>query len=147
MIKHFGPGDRGETYGPSGFVRAAIRGAKITLWGDGTELREFIFIEDLVRIVGELIHHDASDVVNIASGARHTFREALDIALALAPHRLEVGSHPRTKSSVDNAFCNQRLLELLPQFAFTGLESGMRSAYAIDRAVMDASAAGEGRLA
>ena len=144
----YGPGDSGETYGPSGFVRAVIRGAKITLWGNGTEMREFIFIEDLVHIVAQLIFQDASGVVNVASGARHTFREALDIALALAPHRVEVASRPRTKSSVDNAFCNQRLLELLPQFVFTSMESGMRRTYEIDRpAVTDACAAGEGRLA
>jgi UDP-glucose 4-epimerase len=144
----YGPGDHGETYGPSGFVRAVIRGAKITLWGDGTEMREFIFVEDLVRIVTQLIFHEASGVVNVASGAKYTFRGALDIALALAPRQVEVASRPRTKRSVDNAFCNERLLELLPQFAFTALESGMRQTYEIDRlAVTDASAADEGGLA
>ena len=145
----YGPGDRGETYGPSGFVRAAIRGAKITLWGDGAELREFIFIEDLVRIVGQLIYHDTSGVVNVASGVSHTFREALDMVLSLALHQqIEVDSRPRTKASVDNAFCNARLIELLPQFLFTDLGSGIRRTYEKDLlAVTDVPAAGEGRQA
>ncbi len=145
----YGPGDRGETYGPSGFVRAAIRSGKITLWGDGAELREFVFVDDLVCIVGQLIYHGASGVVNVASGVSHTFREALGIVRALVPHQqIEVGSRPRTKASVDNAFCNGRLIELLPQFFFTDLGDGIRRTYEKDLlAVTDVPAAGEGRQA
>ena len=42
----YGPGDLGRTYGPSGFISSALDKTEITLWGDGTELREFIFIEN-----------------------------------------------------------------------------------------------------
>lgn len=144
----YGPGDQGETYGPSGFVRAVIRGAKITLWGDGTELREFIFIDDLVRIVGQLVYHDAGGVVNVASGLSHSFRAVLNVAIALAPHRVEVESRPRTKQSVDNVFRNERLVELLPQFAFTSLEQGMRRTFELEKeAANGAALSGEDRLA
>ncbi|UCD15397.1 MAG: NAD(P)-dependent oxidoreductase, partial [Candidatus Omnitrophota bacterium] len=33
----YGPGDMGSTYGPAGFIKAALNNEKITLWGDGLE--------------------------------------------------------------------------------------------------------------
>lgn len=129
----YGAGDEGETYGPSGFVRAAIRQSKVTLWGDGKELREFIYVGDLVRIVEALLSSDATGVVNIASGKSHSFREALDIASSLAASPIASDSRPRSKSAVDNAFRNDRLLQLVPGLNFTPLDEGMRAAFEADR--------------
>src|SRR4030042_5625012 len=93
----YGPGDDGESYGPSGFIRAAVRREKITLWGDGTEQREFIFIEDLTKIVYRLTFHKYDGVVNVASGKSYTFRDALEIISCLAPFELQSTSRLRTK--------------------------------------------------
>jgi len=71
----YGPGDMGKTYGPVGFIKAALSRESITLWGDGTELREFIFVEDIVRIVCILLTSDFNGVVNVASGRSYSFKE------------------------------------------------------------------------
>jgi UDP-glucose 4-epimerase len=125
----YGPGDEGETYGPSGFVRKAVRGEQVTLWGDGAELREFLFLDDIAELVSRLVFSDFSGVLNAASGKSYTFRHALDLTSAIAGRELLAGSRPRTKQSVDNAFRNQRLQSLFPDFTFVGLEEGIGRTY------------------
>jgi UDP-glucose 4-epimerase len=134
----YGAGDRGETYGPSGFVRSALRGDKITLWGDGAELREFIYVEDLTQIVSRLVFHDCYGVLNVASGTSYSFRVAVDLLARLIPVPLDIGSRPRTKERVDNAFINTLLRALLPDQHFTPLEEGLRRTLAADREALNA---------
>jgi UDP-glucose 4-epimerase len=121
----YGPGDVSGGYGPSGFVRAALAGQPITLWGDGSEQREFIFVEDLVRIVCRLALHDYDGVLNIATGHSYSFKDVLEIISRLVQGKMQVNSRPRTKNKVDHGFNNTSLTNLLPDFVFTSLEEGI----------------------
>ena len=121
----YGLGDRGKTYGPSGFSAAALADQPITLWGDGTELREFIFIEDLCKIIGRLLASDFSGELNVVSGSRYCFADIISILKRKFPE-LEVNSRPRSREKANNAFNPSRIKSLLPpDFKFTSLEEGI----------------------
>ena len=121
----YGPGDAGKTYGPSGFCAAALEGAPITLWGDGSELREFIYIEDLCRVIEHLAGCDFSGELNVVSGTRYCFSDIVTILREKVP-ALEVSSRPRSKQKADNAFDAARIKSLLPAgFSFTALDDGI----------------------
>ncbi|HEY5089872.1 MAG TPA: GDP-L-fucose synthase [Polyangia bacterium] len=53
------------------FVAARERGdAEVSLWGDGTPTREFLYVDDAAEgILLAAEHYDASDPVNLGSGA------------------------------------------------------------------------------
>ncbi|MBI3617301.1 MAG: NAD(P)-dependent oxidoreductase [Candidatus Omnitrophica bacterium] len=138
----YGPGDWGKTYGPSGFVRAALNNEPITLWGDGTELREFIFVEDIVRVVCGFLDSDFKGVVNVASGKSRTFQDVLKIVSDLAGEALDVKSLARTKDKVDNAFDNTHFTRLMPGLRFTPLEEGMRETFNMEAALQGQSIQG-----
>lgn len=121
----YGPNDQGS-YGPSGFVKAAVKGEPITLWGDASELREFVFVEDVARLVHRLVVHEFEGVLNIVTGKSHAFKEALDFVAQLVPLKYEVVSRSRTKSKADHRFDITRLRRSFPDFLFTGLEEGIR---------------------
>jgi UDP-glucose 4-epimerase len=125
----YGPGDLGKTYGPSGFIKAALNNEPVTLWGDGMELREFIFVEDIVRVVCGLLDSDFNGVVNVASGKSHTFQDVLKIVSDLVGEALDIKSLARTKDKVDNAFDNTHFTCLMPGLRFTPLEEGMRETF------------------
>jgi UDP-glucose 4-epimerase len=129
----YGPADPAGTYGPSGFVRAALRRDPVTLWGDGTEQREFLFIDDAVELVGRLMEQAFSGVVNLAAGCSVTFKEALEAVERLNGWPLQVTSRPRTKARVDNRFDNRVLRALVPGFTFTPLDEGIRRAWEAER--------------
>ena len=121
----YGPNDQGRTYGPSGFSMAAMEGKPITLWGDGSELREFIYIEDLCRVIEFLVDSDFQGELNIVSGMPYCFADAVKILKKKVPH-LEVYNRPRSKEKADNAFNAQKIKSLLPiNFQFTDLETGL----------------------
>lgn len=125
----YGGGDRSYSYGPCGFIKAALNQEQIILWGDGTELREFVFVEDTVKILHELAVADCEGVFNIASGRSYTYVEALGIIEELVQSKIPVTSRPRTKEKVDHKFDTSHLAKLLPNISFTNLAEGMRQTY------------------
>ena len=54
----YGFGDKINAHTPSGFLNILRVGGKIELWGDGTELREFIYVEDIIYIIDKLTQID-----------------------------------------------------------------------------------------
>jgi UDP-glucose 4-epimerase len=128
----YGPGDQGG-YGPTGFVKAALKGEQIVMWGDGLEKREFIYVGDLVRIVHGLTFQKCEGVVNVASGQSYTYQDALEIVQKHVSLESPVTSRPRTKNKADHGFDNSRLRSLLPGFRFTSLAEGTRLTFEANR--------------
>ena len=125
----YGPGEQGTFYGPSGFVKSALNGNPVILWGDGEESREFVYIDDLVELVIRLTFHEFDGVVNIVFGQRHTFKRAVEIISRLIPFAIQTGSRPRTRPKVDQAYSNKLLAELLPDISFSSLEEGIKHVF------------------
>ncbi|EMO43022.1 NAD-dependent epimerase/dehydratase family protein [Leptospira noguchii] len=121
----YGPGDQAKTYGPSGFSASAKEGNPITLWGDGTELREFIYIEDVCRIVSYLIDTNFEGELNLVSGEKYCFADIISILKEVIPD-LVVHIRERSKQKADNAFNPQKIKSILPSdFKFTSLRNGL----------------------
>ncbi len=125
----YGPGDVSKGYGPAGFVWSAKNKQEITLWGDAEELRGFLFLDDLAKIVYRLTFDSYSGVVNVASGRNQSFKQALDIISGLVSFRLQVTSRPRTKPKVNQGFCNDRMMKLMPDISFTSLKDGIKRVF------------------
>lgn len=128
----YGPGDQGG-YGPTGFIKSSLRGEPITLWGDGTERREFIYVADAARVLGELIFHDCTGVLNLVSGRSANYLDALAAVDACVPLRQPVTQRPRSKGKADHGFDNARLRTVLPGFEFTSLAEGVRLTFEAQR--------------
>ena len=129
----YGPGDLGATYGPAGFIKAALNKETIVLWGDGLEQREFIFVEDIAKIVYRLAFCKDKGVVNVASGKSHTFKDVTEIISRVIANEIKVSSRLRTKDKADNKFCNKRFAGLFKDFVFTHLQEGIRETIAAQK--------------
>ena len=116
---------RSVIYGPSGFVRAALDGKPIVLWGDGSRSRDFVLVDDLAEVV-----------FGLRSGHLRRSRERRHRP---EPHFSGCPVHPSdpsgssaefttrdpTRKKVDNGYDNSLLHRLLPDFGFTTLEDGI----------------------
>lgn len=125
----YGVGDMSRGYGPTGFIWAAAGGQEITLWGDGTETREFVYVEDLASVVHAMVFHDYDGVLNVATGQSHTFKELLDLIGDFCPEGLRLKQRERTKAKVDQGYRNDLLKKILPDLNFTPLEAGLRRTF------------------
>ena len=48
----YGPGENIIAGSPSGFLKQIMnKKKKISLWGDGSEIRDFLYIDDLVNVI------------------------------------------------------------------------------------------------
>jgi UDP-glucose 4-epimerase len=122
----YGPKEPAYYYGPSGFLGKALSQSPITLWGDGGELREFLFVDDVAALTLRLTFADTTGVLNVASGTSYTYAQALQEIATLTGREPAVSSRPRSKDKVDHRFDATRLREVCPGFAFTPLQDGLR---------------------
>jgi UDP-glucose 4-epimerase len=128
----YGPQEPGYYYGPSGFLGKARARSPITLWGDGSELREFLFVDDVVEVVRRLTLSSTTGVLNVVSGASRTYLDALDAVASILGEPPAVTSKSRTKDKVDHRFDNAALRRACPDVSFTPLEDALRRVAAVD---------------
>ncbi len=129
----YGFGDSSKGYGPAGFIWAFLNNSKITLWGDGSELRGFVYVEDIAKIVSALVEYSYCGVLNLASSKSYNFREALEIAREVTRGKSEIDMRERSKDKVDNVFDNSLFQELFPSFVFTNLTDGMQKTFQLEK--------------
>jgi len=127
--KVYGPGDASRAYGPVGFIGSILREGKVRLFGDGTELRDHLFIRDLVRITIQLAFSDRRGTYNLATGQSYSFLEIVALLRKVVPRKFQVVHMDRSKPKVDQRIHPARLLEALPAFRFTELEQGLAETY------------------
>jgi UDP-glucose 4-epimerase len=126
----YGPGDLATAYGPSGFLDAAVHGRPITLWGDGSELRELLYIDDVVEAAAAYVTTDHTGPLNIVAGESYRFSDALEAVKQTVGSLPEVTSRPRSKPKVDNVYDNAALRRVLPGVRFRTLADGIRAMHA-----------------
>jgi nucleoside-diphosphate-sugar epimerase len=124
----FGPGDPHNGYGPNRFIRLAKAGQGITLFGEGEERRDHVFIDDVAEIVRGCVRHRAVGVVNAVSGTVTSFRDIAEMAAARFEPRVSVIGTPRVGAMPHNgyrAFDAGLLARSFPDLEMTPLASGL----------------------
>lgn len=124
----FGPGDPHNGYGPNRFMRLAKAGQDITLFGEGEERRDHIFIDDVAEIVRRCVLHRATGIVNAVTGTVTSFMKIAEMAAALGEPPVAVIGTPRVGAMPHNgyrAFDAGLVARSFPGFKMTTLASGL----------------------
>lgn len=95
-----------NTYGPrmhpydgrvvSNFIRQALTGQDITIFGDGTQTRSFCYRDDLVEGIIRLMNASDECVypVNIGNPGEFTIRELAELVIELTGSKVKLIEHP-----------------------------------------------------
>ncbi len=121
----YGVGDVSEGYGPADFVSRIMTGRTVNIWGDGKELREFVFVDDVARLVNEVIRTNFNGLINVATGISHTYCEVISTLLARINKPIAIEYRERTRPCVDHKFNTKNLVASFQQFKFSSLEEGL----------------------
>ncbi|AMV25618.1 dTDP-glucose 4,6-dehydratase [Gemmata sp. SH-PL17] len=121
----YGPGDTTRPYGPGAFLHSALHSGKVQVFGDGSEVRDYLFVRDLAEITAALAFNGSPGVYNLATGQSHSFRQLWAHLRALVGRPFEVVSVPRDRARTDQTFDIARLRAALPDLRFTPLEKGL----------------------
>lgn len=68
------------------FVRLAIEGATFRLYGDGTQVRDFVFVDDTVRamLLAPVTSGTAGQIFNVGSGKPVSLREIAELLIEIS---------------------------------------------------------------
>ncbi|MBX7134671.1 MAG: NAD-dependent epimerase/dehydratase family protein [Fimbriimonadaceae bacterium] len=104
----YGPDDSTSHLIPSLLYRMRANPDRLEVWGDGSETRDFIYVED--QIQGILQHLDyAGELLNIGSGSSHSVREVVEILARLMHYQGQIVFDSTKSTGVANRRINTSL--------------------------------------
>ena len=93
-----------NTYGPRmrlndgraapNFIRQALAGEPLTVYGDGSQTRSLCYVDDLIEGIVSLLHTDYSDPVNIGNPSEVTILELANLIRELCASNSEIAYKP-----------------------------------------------------
>jgi len=104
---------------------------KITLFGDGSPLRQFTFAEDIARVIFLIIKNDIKENLNVGIEENLSIKEIAELAL-LATNSTDLkieydNTKPNGQYRKDISVSNFKLI--FPDFKFTSYLKGMKTTY------------------
>lgn len=127
----YGAADPHNGYGPNRFRRLANAGEDITLFGEGEERRDHVYIDDVAELVARTLKRRSTGILNVASGHVHSFREIAEIVVSLSPRKVAIKSSSRTGPMPHNGyrpFDPASSTAAFPDFRYTPLREGLEQA-------------------
>jgi UDP-glucose 4-epimerase len=103
-------------YNPGGFLHSARKDQHVKLWGDGSELREFIHINDITNVVGKLMSTETTGVVNLVAGKSYSYKEIASIICDM--YKAKLIMRERTGKMVNHTYDPTRLKSLIGSYTF-----------------------------
>jgi nucleoside-diphosphate-sugar epimerase len=122
----YGAADPHNGYGPNRFRRLAAKGEAITLFGDGEEQRDHVFIDDVARLVALVLAHRSTGVLNIATSVSTSFRAIAEMIVAAQGSRSTVNGTPRQNPITHRHFDIADCLKAFPKFRYTALAESLK---------------------
>ena len=122
----YGPRQRPDM-GINKFVRAALNGEVITVYGDGTQTRDFTYIDDIVEANVLAATSDIrGEVFNIGGGNRISVNDLIAAIEAVTGESVAVEHSGEQKGDVKDTWADTRKAEeLLGWHAGTGITRGL----------------------
>ncbi len=130
----YGPGQTGAS-GQGIIGRAilvALRGEPLELWGSGSVVRDFVFVEDVAEaFVRAATRKVANEVVNIGTGKGTSIKEILDLVARVVGRPIQVINLPSRRLDVpSNVLSIEKAKALLNWDPRTAFEEGIERCHA-----------------
>ena len=108
-------------------LRGRIYNDPVVLWGDGTQIREIITVNDFVSALFTLEKKIENDLVNIGAGKGHTIREFAELICQKACFPMEKVEFDTSKyvGAKTKVLSTKKLQKILPEFSHTPLKQGI----------------------
>ena len=128
----FGHGQ--DIYGKQGLVAVAIgkllKNETIEVWGDGSAVRDYIYVDDLANIFFKLIEGDVyNKILNIGSGRGYSVNDVLAFLKIVSGKDMKIVYQNPRPVDVSNMVLNTTRLKELIDYELTPFMDGVRMFY------------------
>lgn len=113
------------------FHEAKVSGAEsVTCWGDGTSLREFLYVDDLANLCVFLMNnYSGNEAVNAGTGKELTIKELTELVAKVVGYAGEIKWDPSRPNGTPRKLLDVSKAKALGWEYKTELEDGIRLAY------------------
>ena len=110
----------------SKFVDLALAGRTLTVFGDGAQTRDFVYVGDVAAVNARALEADAGGVVNVGTGRTTTLLDMIDALERILDKRLQRAFGPERAGDIrHSAMQPARLASVLPPLPATTLDAGL----------------------
>jgi len=125
----YGNSDPHNSYGPNSFFRKIMNNENIKLFGKGEELRDHIYIDDVIAIITKLIKKCSVGKFNLVTGQVISFKTIAETVKEILNRDIEIIETERVGKMPHNGyrnFNNKKLVEELEEYNFVDIETGIK---------------------
>lgn len=120
--------------GKQGFIAVALgkilSGQSIEIWGDGSSVRDYIYIDDLGEIFSQLIENGIENtIVNIGSGVGYSVNQIIDVLKKNVDEPVNVEYKSARSADVSTMILSTNRLRSYVNVKLTAIEDGVRMFY------------------
>lgn len=117
------------------FIDKALKNQDITIFGDGEQTRDFIYVKDIAQ-ANLLAAEKGGDVFNVAWGQKITVNDLAKMIVRLTGSASKIVHLPERSGDIKHSMAdNQKIVQKLGFKATSTLESGLRDTIAYFQAV------------
>lgn len=123
----YGKGDEGKST-INKLFESAVRDRKITIIGDGSDTRDFVYVEDVCKLIWNGILQKKDSLVNVATGESYSINEIVNLLRQYLSYgiSIEYKEESGQKRAKELRFDNSLLKKNFPWFEFTNLKNGLK---------------------
>ena len=112
------------------YEAAMLRHGKVTLWGDGSAMREFLHVDDLVEaLLICMDKYDSDDIINIGTGEDVTIKDLSEMIAKVVDFRRTVEWDTSKPNGTPRKVLNVDKIKSLGWEPKISLEDGIKSTY------------------
>lgn len=111
-------------------LKKIINKEKITIWGDGKIIRDYIYVKDCVKMIHTLINKNITDqIINIGSGQGHSINDIL-LIIRKQVGDFEIEYEDARRFDVPKIILSTHKLQTILNIQLTPIEEGISKTYA-----------------
>jgi UDP-glucose 4-epimerase len=108
------------------FVDRISQGEGLSIYGDGKQTRDFIYVKDVARAIVAALNCEFSGACNIATGRQITLLELIEVLSEITGNRCEVSFKPARDGDIKHSLANvERMNQELGISTQTTIEQGL----------------------
>ena len=117
------------------FHDAMLNNKQIEIFGDGTQIRDFIFVKDVANIINSVIYSDISNITcNFSSNTGITINQLFKLMKEMYNYKYDPIYLPPRAGDIKNSILdNSQIINNFPDLKFTDINKGLRMLFEYDR--------------
>lgn len=128
LTQIFGTGDRSNKFIPS-IMRQIKDNSKPIIYGDGSDRRDYLFVEDAARLIADCCDKRVSGILNLASGKSRSLNEVGETLQTAIGKSIPIEYRDRRKPRIDYEFNIANLVDTLGEIHLTSFSDALKKTY------------------